>query len=291
MSLNLGIIASSKASTPSGSLLLDTYTGAAAAYSLRKLRTAYSGSAIRVRRSNDNAQSDIGFNVSNGLDTTALTAFVGSNTGYITTWYDQSGNARDVTQATALNQPYIISLGTLQTVNSKPIIRFVSNDKTRLTRAGILSGAGQRTQIAVYKPTVGSTVNGIFGQGFDAGAGKWSYIQARSGGASGDPYFAGYAADLGNGLTTLNSNLKIGSFSYNGTTGYLWKNNTQVTSGSLTLNTDSAQVLQVGNDGGGTGTSFESLDGYIFECILYTSNQLANISGINSNINLYYTIY
>lgn len=50
----------------------------AAAYSLRKLRSAYSGDAIRVRRSSDNAEQDIGF-VNNELDVTALTAFVGYN--------------------------------------------------------------------------------------------------------------------------------------------------------------------------------------------------------------------
>ena len=33
------------------SLLLDNYSGAAAAYSLRKLNTSYTGSVIRVRRS------------------------------------------------------------------------------------------------------------------------------------------------------------------------------------------------------------------------------------------------
>jgi hypothetical protein len=44
------------------SLLLDTYTGAAVAYSLRKLRTNYSGNAIRVRRSSDNTEQDFGFN-------------------------------------------------------------------------------------------------------------------------------------------------------------------------------------------------------------------------------------
>jgi hypothetical protein len=44
-----------------GGLLLDTYPNAAVAYSLRKLRTAYSGSPIRVRRSVDNAEQDFGF--------------------------------------------------------------------------------------------------------------------------------------------------------------------------------------------------------------------------------------
>ena len=41
--------------------LLDVYPNAAAAYSLRLLREAYSGSAIRVRRSSDSAEQDIGF--------------------------------------------------------------------------------------------------------------------------------------------------------------------------------------------------------------------------------------
>jgi hypothetical protein len=36
--------------------LLDTYSGAAAAYSLRLLRSAYTGDAIRVRRASDNTE-------------------------------------------------------------------------------------------------------------------------------------------------------------------------------------------------------------------------------------------
>ena len=50
---------------------------AAAAYSLRKLRSAYSGSAIRVRRSQDNAEADIGFTSTGDLNTTALLNHVG----------------------------------------------------------------------------------------------------------------------------------------------------------------------------------------------------------------------
>ena len=45
----------------SESLLLDTYSGASVAYSLRKLSSTYSGSTIRVRRSSDNTEQDIGF--------------------------------------------------------------------------------------------------------------------------------------------------------------------------------------------------------------------------------------
>ena len=50
------------------SYLLDTYSGSAVAYSLRKLSLAYSGSAIRVRRSSDNAEQNIGFDASGNFD-------------------------------------------------------------------------------------------------------------------------------------------------------------------------------------------------------------------------------
>jgi hypothetical protein len=56
--------------------LLNKYPGAVAAYSLRKLDKSYTGSAIRVRRSSDNAEQDIRF-VNNQLDTESLATFAG----------------------------------------------------------------------------------------------------------------------------------------------------------------------------------------------------------------------
>lgn len=93
-------------------LLLDTYPNASVAYSLRKLRTAYSGSAIRVRRSSDNTEQDIGFS-GNDLDTASLLTFCGAGNGFITTWYDQSTNANNSTQATAATQAQIVASGAL----------------------------------------------------------------------------------------------------------------------------------------------------------------------------------
>jgi hypothetical protein len=58
------------------SYMLDFFSGAAAAYSLRRLSSSYGGSAIRVRRSRDNAEADIGFGP-DGLNTTALMNHVG----------------------------------------------------------------------------------------------------------------------------------------------------------------------------------------------------------------------
>jgi hypothetical protein len=106
--------------------LLDTYSGAAAAYSLRLLDSTYTGSAIRVRRSSDNTEQDINFNVFSELDTVSLTAFAGTGDAFVKTWYDQSGNSYDATQTTTSNQPKIVSSGAVIVDNGKPAVEFVS---------------------------------------------------------------------------------------------------------------------------------------------------------------------
>jgi hypothetical protein len=67
--------------------------------------------AIRVRRSSDNTEQDIGFS-GNSLDTASLATFVGAGNGFVVTFYDQTGNGRNAVQATAAKQPRIVSSGT-----------------------------------------------------------------------------------------------------------------------------------------------------------------------------------
>ena len=62
---------------PTFTPLLDLYGGADAAYSLRKLKTG-STASIRVRRSSDNQETDIGFSADGTLDTTSLLSFTGN---------------------------------------------------------------------------------------------------------------------------------------------------------------------------------------------------------------------
>ena len=72
--------------------LLDLYPNAAAAYSLRKLRAAYSGSAVRVRRSSDNTEQDIGFTTQGELDTSSLLSFVNENVDIYTSDFTSTEN-------------------------------------------------------------------------------------------------------------------------------------------------------------------------------------------------------
>ena len=91
---------------PASSAVLDGFTDPGGGIQFRKLRSAYAGNAVRLRRTTGGEQ-DIGF-VGTDFDTAAATAFCAATTCFITTWYDQSGNARHLTQATAANQPQFI---------------------------------------------------------------------------------------------------------------------------------------------------------------------------------------
>lgn len=123
-------------------LLLDGISGAIAVFSFRKLKSLYSGFCIRVRRSSDNAEQDFGF-VNNVLDTSALLSFVGSGSGFVSKWYDQSGNALHAAQNTAASQPRIVNNGVLETINSASALSFDgSNDLLSLGTPASLSFAG-----------------------------------------------------------------------------------------------------------------------------------------------------
>jgi hypothetical protein len=68
-----------KTNTVSGAFtgVLDTLPATAAAYSIRRLRSGYTGALIRVRRSSDNAEQDIGPTLGGGLILRLSQHFVG----------------------------------------------------------------------------------------------------------------------------------------------------------------------------------------------------------------------
>jgi len=109
-------------------LALDGVTALPAlSFSLRRLSSTYTGSAIRIRRSSDNTQADVPFTSAGALDTTALTTFVGSGSGFVTTWYDQSGYARNAVQTSLAAQPILVTNGVVETINGQPTVRFSGN--------------------------------------------------------------------------------------------------------------------------------------------------------------------
>ena len=134
--------------------LLDENPGAAAAYSLRRLSSTYTGSAVQVQRAdNVGGTTNIGFDSYGDLDTTALTTAAAGNSMVVATWYDQSGNGRDATQGTSSARPKIYDATTGVVVeNGKAAVEFdglTSTMLTGITPAIAYPSSEENTTIAV----------------------------------------------------------------------------------------------------------------------------------------------
>jgi hypothetical protein len=257
------------------SLLLDTYTGAAVAYSLRKLRTDYSGNAIRVRRSSDNTEQNIGFS-GNDLDTASLLTFCGAGNGFVTTWYDQSGNTNNSVQTTAANQPQIVASGSVINVNSKPAIRFSSK---HMTNSATGSPPANLSVFAVRNMnTYANTFRSLFTYK------NYGLTYNSTGGA-----LYGTAHIYSNtSFTTFNdyptTNGQAIDFLYN-------RLNLERNNFAATIATNNGGYGIAPSVIGSFSGAIQNFEGEIQEFIIYETNQNTNKVAIKSNINTFYTIY
>ena len=110
--------------TPSFTGILDSLPSAAAAYSVRRLRAAYAGPLLRVRRSTDDTEQDIGFTIGGNLDKAKLANFCGAASCFVRTWYDQSASGRNLARTTAAGQPRLVDAGALELLGTRPALRF-----------------------------------------------------------------------------------------------------------------------------------------------------------------------
>jgi hypothetical protein len=106
-------VKSAAPAAPSFEFLLDTQSAFVAYSTSRKLSSTYTGSAFRARKNSDGSQQDIGF-VNNLVDTASLATFLAGTDGGIVTWYDQSGNGKNL-GGNGGNLPQIKSGGNLIT--------------------------------------------------------------------------------------------------------------------------------------------------------------------------------
>jgi hypothetical protein len=265
--------------------LLDNYQNAAMAYSLRLLRNEYAGSAIRVRRSNDNAEQDIAFNNSGNLDTTTLSTFVGANNGFVVTWYDQSGNGYNATQSTAGNQPQIVSSGNLITENGKITISFDGTSDffgLNTTMANSFSNSTNKTLIAVYKHTA---INGIRNRVLFFGNNTTTRVSVFSDSLTS---FRGTFNGFANSVDiTFNVSQQFLAFGQDiGGTQTFYLNSTTSGTNNLGGTNNDINVAEISNF-----TNLQYIQGSVQEMIFWSSNQSSNRTGIESNINDYYAIY
>jgi hypothetical protein len=282
-----------KPTPPPTPLLLDIYSGATAAYSLRKLNMNYSGSAIRVRRSSDNTSQDIGFDVNGNLDTTALLSFVGAGNGFVPIWYDQTGNGYNMGQPTFANQPQIVSGGSLITSSGKVAIQYDGTSSYMVNSNSVFSGDDKplsSIQVVDYLTArynesltisrqFGPTANELYNPFRMVSSTQYGTVKRDSGGGVKLTSFG-----------TVTTGIQLLTTYSSGTTANARKN------GTLILNNFDVNVNSIIIDNIAIGALVRNaISGYShmksMEVILYPTNQSANIVGIESNINTKYSIY
>jgi len=257
--------------------LLNDYSGAAAAYSLRLLDNTYTGNAIKVRRASDNAEQDIAF-ANNELDTATLETFASGTDAFVTTWYDQSGNGYDAAQATASRQPKIVSSGSTILENGKATL---SLDHTSLQNLIGSNGfdISNFTQFSVAKQLGDSFL-------FSIQTSNSAGIRQQVSGST----FTSRITTSNISVTsspTANNQFLLTSL-YDGTNGYTYLNNTQSASATLSVSNVSSANMEIGSASAVNASTF---GGIIQEMIFYQSDESSNRTGIETNINDYYSIY
>lgn len=256
--------------------LLDLYPNAAAAFSLRKLRTDYTGSAIRVRRSSDNTEQDIGFTAFGELNASSLTSFCGSGNGFVTTWYDQSGNARNATQTTAANQPQIVSSGNVITQNGKSSIYFGINGNdasVRLATSSFTTISQPYTVFSAFKTDTNDRqcfFDGISSNSQIAFITNWWMVTDSS------------------TYGTSTTSMQLHSNFFNASTNFNAAQNGVLS--TLNYSVTSLNGITLGHLRNAFATNYQ-FNGNLSECVVYPVNQSTNRLNIESNINSYYGIY
>lgn len=252
--------------------LLDTYTTSHFAVSVRKLRSAYTGFCLNVRRSSDNTQQNIGF-VNDLLDTASLISFVGVGKAFQATWYDQSTTAGNATQATATIQPFVMTNGLVTKANGIPTIAFggyyfnylglTLTSRTTKTVFTVFQKYGNPKQ---YVTLLGLAADyGILVGGQNSGV----YLETPGGNV------------LAAAFDNLNVNQLTILFGVAGAA-RIRGNGTQIQTGTTSATVDVQRV------GAYTATTSRYMVGNISELILFPDDQTANFAVIEGNQRAYF---
>ena len=231
--------------------------------------------------------------------------------GLVETWYDQSGNGRDVSQASASNQPTIVSNGGIYKTGAYPSIRYTDTSATYLVTESyspVEQGGSGMPNFTLF------AVTGIpEAFGFD------SIVSA--GGSEGSNAIGGFKLrHLKDGFGNIDSRIDIAqagvsphqanaqsnnatATSVNLNTSYLDSTDDElfVQQSSATSGTTTTTLIPLSGQGGendnlkiGTdmfnGSPRASYLGQILEVILYTDSKKSELSDLTNEINNFYNI-
>lgn len=263
--------------------LLDTYGGAAAAYSIRALSSSFQSSdLILARRSSDDAE--LGFTATEITDGT-LTTWAGAGDAFVKTWYDQSGNALDYTQTLSTAQPQIVSSGSLiLDANSNASMSFDGTDDFMHVADPVIaaSNTGAFSLFVTADTTTGDTgyiwSNGVTnGTAFYTVSGNQLTLSSAGGtGSTGDQATGSAGVNL---FSVVYNNNDV-DLRFSGATG--------TNAFSYAFATGSSNFTIGNRPGGSVGATF--WQGKLSSLIIYNTAQTSNRAAIESNIATQYGI-
>ena len=256
-------------------------SSAMGAFSLRAvngLSPSGTAKAVNVRRSTDNVTQDfyadrLGNLLTAPVTGQTLSSWLGGATGYVATWYDQSGKGNNATQSTPASQPQI-------NLATSPYSLIGGGWVTVPNFSFNFGNGGGYSMRMVVENTVGGTIayKGTSSFGWTNDYKAWSFgIGGGSSSAAAGlyPYAIGYAEGFTYSGTAVSSTAKT-SVTYvatgntpNATTMYI--NASQVAlSGSYTTQTlasDPANAFVIGNGLPSYGPAFT---GNIYELVVFS---------------------
>lgn len=284
-------------SAGASSLLLDLYPNLFG-WSLMKISSSFVGDIITVRRTGDNAE--LSFNFTEIIDGTLLSWVLsggGTQSGRVTIWKGQGIGVPDMIQPTATSQPFIVETGVLNILNSKPFISRGPVNSFMYAATTFPTGDILTTNIFVGKRLSGSGYNSINGV-----APSTSYTADRRHINSSIESVTSFTVRLEGGNTVFNSSglsneVLISSWRDAPNTAFkARKNGVLLTVASSAagkdLNIESDSAFTIFQTGGLNYTLSSPPGDYIIkESIWALSDESADLSAIETNINTRYGIY
>jgi len=259
------------------SLLLDTYSNASIAYSLRELSSATTN-VIRVRRGSDNTEQDF---TSNEITDGTLIAFTGVGSGFINTLYDQSGNNNNATQSTALLQPKIVDSGALVLDKGEPAILFEGAQWFVFTPFAIDKSDGFYCfYVSTWKNPNNDRILSM---------GRLTSVDYREDGVLVSAREFGLNAE--NRITMANNSSnkeELNVYKANSSSNIILKNGVQK---GTSINTSTAAFTPARARIGAAVNNNSFVEVNLKELIVFNSNQAIGETAISDDINNYYSIY
>lgn len=267
--------------------LLDTYGSAEFAYSFRELtanRSAFTSTGdtgsqtsgvwtVQIRRSSDSYQKSF---TSEEITDGTLTTWVGAgNDGFVSRWYDQSGNSNDGYQSTSTRQPCLVVSGSLYTENGVPaMVADATSDKwLQLSSAYLGDFSVFSSYRALYDDcSLIKHLGGASAHAAGSRGGNGHYFHQTNNGT--------YDTGVDHPTTSVVSNFQMVGLAQS-----IHSNNSLIgsTTAAATNTANIGRVFYCRNQDA-IGTSMT-------EFILYSSDKSTDRSNIFNNINTYYGAY